>query len=367
MSDALNTGSRPGSPASGVIVGERTITPISGRLGGAAGGKAMTLAALAAGCAVFLVLTWDRAERPEPKRQEPARQVVAFEPARAGHPPTLANPGADAPSLSGESGQVPALDPDADEAGSQPSRSPRSRSQTPSASPLVVFSSSVERTRPTPPARPVLAEAAGAPTELDTLRQASDVGLVRAGRVGDRNFLILAGAILPCVLTTALDSSTPGFVSCLIPSDILSDNGAVVLMEKGSRVLGEYRSRMAQGQTRIFVVWTRAVTPSGVSVALASPAADALGRAGFDGEVDTRFWSRFGGALLMSVVDDGSEAAFGRGRRNGSVREAQGAATEALRSSADIPPRLRKAQGAEVSIFVAHDLDFSAVYGLRSR
>jgi len=367
MSDALDTDSRPAPPAAGVIAGERTITPISGRLGAAAGGKTMTLAALVASCAVFLVLTWDQGERPEPKRQEPVRQVVAFEPARADHPPTLANPGPDAPSLFGESGQVPALDPDAGEAASPPSRSPRSRSQTPPDSPLVVFSSSRERTSPIAPARPVLAAAAVGPTELDTLRQGSDLGLVRAGRVGDRNFLILAGAILPCVLTTALDSTTPGLVSCLIPSDILSDNGAVVLMEKGSKVLGEYRSRMAQGQTRIFVVWTRAVTPSGVSVALASPAADALGRAGFDGDVDTRFWSRFGGALLMSVVDDGSEAAFGRDRRDGSLREAQDAATEALRSSADIPPRLRKAQGAEVSIFVAHDLDFSAVYGLRSR
>ncbi|MDP3749300.1 MAG: type IV secretion system protein VirB10 [Phenylobacterium sp.] len=365
MSDGLDSSSRPGPPASGVIAGERTITPISGRLGAAVGGKTMTLAALAAGCAVFLVLTWDRGDRAAPKRLEPARQVVAFEPARGGAAPTLANPGPDAPSLSGEVDGVPALDPYAGETGRVPSRA-RPTSRTPPASPLVVYSSGVERIGPAPAPRPVLA-AAAAPTELDALRQASDVGLVRAGRVGDRNFLILAGASLPCVLTTALDSTTPGFVSCLMPSDVLSDNGAVVLMEKGSRVLGEYRSRMAQGQTRIFVVWTRAVTPSGVSVALASPAADALGRAGFDGEVDTRFWSRFGGALLMSVVDDGSEAAFGRDRRERSFREAQGAATEALRSSADIPPRLRKAQGAEVSIFVAHDLDFSAVYGLRSR
>lgn len=70
-------------------------------------------------------------------------------------------------------------------------------------------------------------------------------------------------------------------------------NSAVVLMEKGTRVLGEYRSGMRQGQHRLFVLWTRAVTPAGVAVGLASPAADPLGRAGFDGALDTHFWDRF--------------------------------------------------------------------------
>jgi type IV secretion system protein VirB10 len=38
----------------------------------------------------------------------------------------------------------------------------------------------------------------------------------------------------------------------------------------------------------------------------------------------------------------------------------------ALQNSVGIPPTLRKAQGAEVSIFVAQDLDFSGVYRLRA-
>ena len=97
-----------------------------------------------------------------------------------------------------------------------------------------------------------------------------------------------------------MDSTTPGYVTCLVPRDVYSDNGAVVLMEKGTRVLGEYRAGLRQGQRRLFVLWTRAVTPDGVAIALASPAADALGRAGFDGEIDTHFWERFGGALLLS-------------------------------------------------------------------
>ena len=43
------------------------------------------------------------------------------------------------------------------------------------------------------------------------------------------------------------------------------------------------------------------------------------------------------------------------------------AASVALQGSVGIRPTLRKAQGAEVSIFVAQDLDFADVYRLRPR
>lgn len=139
-------------------------------------------------------------------------------------------------------------------------------------------------------------------------------------------------------------------------------------MERGTRVLGEYRGGLQQGRRRLFVLWTRAVTPTGVAVALASPAADALGRSGFDGVVDTHFWDRFGGALLLSIVDDGVYAAAGRNDGASSMaRVPSDAASVALQGSVEIPPTLRKGQGAEVSIFVAQDLDFAGVYQLRSR
>jgi len=168
-------------------------------------------------------------------------------------------------------------------------------------------------------------------------------------------------------LQTAMDSTTPGYVSCLIPRDVMSDNGAVVLLEKGTKVLGEYRSTLKQGQRRLFVLWTRAVTPAGVAIALASPAADPLGRAGFDGEIDTHFWDRFGGALLLSIVDDAAYAVAGPNNGSTITRLPSDAAGIAVQNSINIPPSLRKAQGSEVSIFVAQDFDFSGVYGLRAR
>lgn len=354
---------------------ERGISPIAGRLVGGRTGKVLAFAALVAGCGVFVAATWGQ-EKPRQTRapELPARQVVPFEPVRT-VAPTLAAPGPDAPRLTPEDGspQVPALEPGAGgvATATDPAAQRRAELAAIRGAPILAYSrggGAAAALEPAGPAVPALqAVASEAPTELDQLRRGSTIGRARASRLPDRNFLIVAGAAIPCLLQTAMDTATPGYVSCLIPRDVYSDNGAVVLMEKGTRVLGEYRSGMRQGQRRLFVLWNRAVTPGGVAISLASPAADALGRAGFDGQVDTHFWDRFGAALLLSVVDDGVYALAGRDTQYGTARLPSDAAAIALQNSVSIPPSLRKPQGSEVSIFVAQDFDFSGVYGLQAR
>src|SRR3546814_8338683 len=71
-------------------------------------------------------------------------------------------------------------------------------------------------------------------TNLDNLKQTSVIGTATARMIGDRNYLVTAGAILPCTLQTAMDSTVPGYATCIIPRDVYSDNGRVVLLEKGT-------------------------------------------------------------------------------------------------------------------------------------
>ena len=367
---------------------------------------------LVAGCGVFLAATWTHPKGPKvkPGPQEPARQVVDWAtvkgsgstpvvgvtaagsvdgPSPTGAPlPTLAVPGAGAPTLgAGGDGQVvPALAVSGTGASSTPSASQGANPKVAAAqqaavaqaakvrairaAPLLAYSAEVRGGAETGGLLPVAARAAesGASTELDQLRRGSTIGLVRAQRLPDRNFLVTAGALLPCVLETAMATSAPGFVTCRITRDIYSDNGGVVLMEKGSRVLGEYRSGFQQGRARIFVLWDRITTPGGVAVDVSSPASDALGRAGFDGKIDSHFWQRFGGALLLTSVSGGISAAATADARFANVAQAPNeAAAVALQNSINIPPTLTKPQGSEVGIFVSRDLDFSAVYALKGR
>ncbi len=216
-------------------------------------------------------------------------------------------------------------------------------------------------------------DAPAQPTTLDRLRQTSKIARVSASSVGNRDLAILAGAVLPCVLQTAMDSSQPGYATCVLPRDVYSDNGRVILMEKGTRVLGEYQGGIEQGRYRLFVVWNRAITPRGVAVALGSPASDPLGRSGLPGGVQSFFWQRFGAALLFSVVDaagqiGGQAASDAIGSNNGVTnitRTPSQASQTILADSQQIRPVLRKNQGEDVSIFVAQDFDFSGVYDLR--
>ena len=196
--------------------------------------------------------------------------------------------------------------------------------------------------------------------------------VAKAGMIGDRRFIITQGTSIPCVLETAMQSDQPGFVTCVITRDVLSFNGQVVLMEKGTQVFGEYRGGLSPGQARLNVIWSSATTPLGVRVQLGSAATDALGRAGVGGDVDTHWWERFSASFLLSVVNDIS--AIGTQRlqatqgvqASGTGQSGNQAAAIALEQTAAIKPTLKKHQGEMVFIMVARDLDFSAAYKLQA-
>ncbi len=129
-----------------------------------------------------------------------------------------------------------------------------------------------------------------------------DVEVVEAVKMSGLNRLVPQGTTIAAVMETALNSDLPGFARAIVQRDVLSFDGSAVLIPAGSRVIGKYESGVAQGASRIFIVWTRLIRPDGVSVALASPAVDNLGRGGVGGKVNRHFLQRFGGSILLSVL-----------------------------------------------------------------
>lgn len=191
-------------------------------------------------------------------------------------------------------------------------------------------------------------------------------GEARASRVMDRDFLLARGKSTSCTTISRVDSTQPGLVTCVGDSDVYSDNGNVLLFEKGTDYIGVMRGGLQQGQARVFILWEEARTPKGVKVMLASPAADALGATGVDGYVDTHFWQRFGGALMLSIVQDATARAGSAQSAPATAGAGQDAASEAVRNSINIPPTLKKIHGQTVTIQVARDIDFRPVYALES-
>jgi type IV secretion system protein VirB10 len=229
-----------------------------------------------------------------------------------------------------------------------------------------------------PPAR--LAQAAPPQTPEDARASAeerfaarvagSTADTARATQMRDLTRVVPQGFVIPAVLETAIDSDLPGSVRAVVSRDIRGFDGAQVLVPRGSHLIGQYRSAAAVGQTRAFVVWSRIITPTGVSIDVGSPATDRLGRGGLEGKADSHFLQRFGAAILLSVVSGGVDALARGGSNNtalviGSPAQAQNVAAIALQKQIDIPTTIRVAQGAPVQVFVARDLDFSGVAPVR--
>ena len=204
----------------------------------------------------------------------------------------------------------------------------------------------------------------------DTERFASRVGgeevkVAQAQRMTGLDRLVPQGAVIGAVMETALNSDQPGFARAMIQRDVRSFDGSAVLIPAGSRVIGQYKSGVAQGASRVFVLWTRLIRPDGVSIELASPATDDLGRGGIGGKVNRHFLQRFGGAILTTVLSAGvnvltASRSGGSTVFVGSANQATSLAGQAM-GNADIPPTITTRQGAAVRIFVARDLDFSTV------
>jgi len=207
---------------------------------------------------------------------------------------------------------------------------------------------------------------------LGNALQATRAASVAATTLENPDLTITEGTFIDCVLETALNSEQPGMTRCVLPRNVYSTDGRVLLLPRGSRLVGQYQSgQLRQGQQRIFVVWTRVETPDGVIINLDSPTTDPLGRSGLNGRVDNHFIARFGAALLVSVVNDLSNYAIAKESRgttlnfNTTTGEMNNLASIIAENSINIPPTLYKNQGGHIGIFVARDLYFGNVYGLR--
>lgn len=200
--------------------------------------------------------------------------------------------------------------------------------------------------------------------------QPTATSAVSAHVLPTREFLLAKGAFIDCTLETAIDSTLPGMVTCITATDTFGSDGRIVLLERGSKLVGETRGQVQQGAARLFVLWTEARTPSGVVVPIASPGTDELGRAGLPGQVDRHFWDRFGAAILISIVNGAVQGAAQSGRGDGAIimnpATSSDVMTEVLRSTIAIRPTLRKAQGDRIQVLVARDVDFRSVYALRT-
>ena len=205
--------------------------------------------------------------------------------------------------------------------------------------------------------------------------QSSATPRVAASMLGNRSLTLPKGTAFTCALKTRVVSAVSGLVGCQVQRNVFSDDGRVLLIERGSHLDGEYRiASVRPGTVRIPVLWTRIRTPLGVTVDIESPGTGQLGESGIDGYVDNRWGERIGAAMLLSLIDDSvkliiqnqpSDTSANTVVLPSTTANTSKLAEKVLESTINIPPLIYQNQGGIVGVYVARDVDFSSVYELR--
>lgn len=326
-------------------------------------GSSWGMGAAVVGACVLGVITFVSLSNHRTARQAPAPQVAAVAPPA----PVLPKPAVVAPPAPMI---IQAAAPAAPQATPQVTSDPHAPamvvdfSQAPAAGTVTTTTTTVAQGTPGA-AKDAGDDKLSADERFSARISGSNVDVAHASRIHDLSHTAPQGTVIPAVLETAINSDLPGFVRAVVSRDVRGFDGTVVLIPRGSKLIGQYRSGVALSQTRAFVVWSRVITPDGVSIDIGSPGTDQLGRGGLEGETDTHFFERFGSAILLSVMGAGLERLADSGNNNntaiiiGSQQQATQVASIALQKQIDIPVTIKVPQGTPLQVFVTRDLDFA--------
>ena len=175
---------------------------------------------------------------------------------------------------------------------------------------------------------------------------------------------VIQGTMIQAVMETALDSSLPGQTRAIISEDVFSYDGSRLLIPRGSRLIGRYRSGIEIAQKRVTIAWDRIILPNNQTVQISAFGGDELGRSGVTGFVDTRFDERFGSAALISIISAAPSAASAQVEDETTAEVLQDvgddladATDSVIGEYLSIGPVIYVDQGARVTVMVERDLE----------
>jgi type IV secretory pathway VirB10-like protein len=178
--------------------------------------------------------------------------------------------------------------------------------------------------------------------------------------------VLQAGAVISAALITGLRSDLPGQVTAQVTEDTYdSPTGRILLIPQGARLVGQYDSQVAFGQSRALLVWNRLIMPNGRSIVLErQPGADPEGFAGLEDEVDNHWGMLFKAAILSTLLSVGSEAGTSGGNgnslaqaiRQGTSQSFNQTGAQVVGRSLNVQPTITIRPGFPVRVLVTHDL-----------
>ncbi|WP_079639207.1 TrbI/VirB10 family protein [Sphingopyxis flava] len=183
--------------------------------------------------------------------------------------------------------------------------------------------------------------------------------------------VLQAGSIIPAALITAVHSDLPGQVTAQVTQNVYdSPTGALLLIPQGARLIGEYASDVAAGQSRVLLAWDRLILPGGRSLELGRlPGSDASGKAGIGDRTDYHWGAMTRAALVSSLLGIGAELGSGsdepllRALRESGQDTVHQTGRRLVERQVARPPTVTVRAGAALHVLVTRDLIFETGAG----
>ncbi|MBL8657618.1 MAG: TrbI/VirB10 family protein [Altererythrobacter sp.] len=176
--------------------------------------------------------------------------------------------------------------------------------------------------------------------------------------------IVQAGSIVPAALITGIRSDLPGQITAQVTANVYdSPTGRILLIPQGARLIGEYDSEIAAGQTRVLLAWDRLIMPDGRSIVLErQPGADGAGFAGLQDRVNQHWGNLLKAAAVSTLLGVGAELGadseddLTRALRRGSQDTINQTGQQIVRRQLNVQPTLTIRPGHPLRVVITRDL-----------
>ncbi|WP_374551387.1 TrbI/VirB10 family protein [Sphingobium yanoikuyae] len=177
-------------------------------------------------------------------------------------------------------------------------------------------------------------------------------------------YVVQAGTVIPAALITGIRSDLPGLITAQVTENVYdSPSGRVLLIPQGSRLIGEYDSATAAGQTRILLAWDRLIFSDGRSILLDRlQGVDPSGRSGLQDGVDNHWAGLLAAAFISTLLNVGTEVmadddgSLVRALRYGTQDSISQAGRQIVGQQLSISPTLTIRPGHPLRVMVKRDI-----------
>jgi len=193
---------------------------------------------------------------------------------------------------------------------------------------------------------------------------------MRIGTGAGPDTIVRQGKFLDCVVVNQIVADlVESPVIAMVSRDFVSQDGRLVIVPSGSKLLGEAGRVQNIQQARVYIKFDRIIYPDQRSAYFPKrkvPAVDGLGAVGMEGDVDRHLMLQFGAAVMLGLLDGfGAAVQSPSAGSNPTLRDLVMARTSGsfqnviagvIQKYANVVPTVTVEPGAKLKIYFAEDV-----------